>query len=494
MPKTITPLNKVITKVGLNALQKGILGSTSDITLALCGRGSGKTKGLGHFIAKDLIKGRSTIAVAPTFLSLSQDLMSETLSCLRLYGCVSSKEAKETKAYQKSACSKLIFDYNKSDHIITFRENGCRVLGISNQNFEVARGKTEYSNLVMDEAARCDKDALITSMACLRGEKTNGIHNDPRMFLATTPVAGANWVSILAQTGKIDKEGDLSFKLLSGSCYGNPFISDKYRKMLLGLYAAGNDAYARMEVYGEIMDIDGNADMFPSALFKGRPTPDDENGPFAIGIDFAGSGGDRTTVILRNREKIVYCEGFKQDVDGLFIAKKVRSLEQKYGKTNILFIAYDATGGWHRDFESVMRPSNDNLVPVNFGGGAPVYDDSPSSPHNIFENNRAFFYSNLRSAIDAGFFAGNSLEAEEDTPEWFIVQELRAVSYFINSRGRRQLIKKELIKRMLGGLSPDFADALAVSFYKDLDAEFIDYTVRNEDKVSSFDTYVYSRS
>jgi hypothetical protein len=62
------------------------------------------------------------------------------------------------------------------------------------------------------------------------------------------------------------------------------------------------------------------------------------------------------------------------------------------------------------------------------------------------------------------------LEAAQEIKNGFWVPdeirtELLAMQVAINKRGQRQLLPKELAKKILGGRSPDLADALALAIY-----------------------------
>lgn len=97
-----------------------------------------------------------------------------------------------------------------------------------------------------------------------------------------------------------------------------------------------------------------------------------------------------------------------------------------------------------------------NLTEVNFGS---------RSPDKTCANARTFIYNQLAKAIHDGFYV--------DTSKYFdIFEALKATSYFINNSGQKALLPKDEVKKIIGH-SPDATDALALTFYEDLDTSHI---------------------
>jgi hypothetical protein len=73
---------------------------------------------------------------------------------------------------------------------------------------------------------------------------------------------------------------------------------------------------------------------------------------------------------------------------------------------------------------------------------------------DAYPNARTEMYLELAKEIRGGFWVPEEIKTE-----------LLAIQVEINKRGQQSLLPKDLAKKMLGGCSPDLADALALAVY-----------------------------
>jgi hypothetical protein len=106
----------------------------------------------------------------------------------------------------------------------------------------------------------------------------------------------------------------------------------------------------------------------------------------------------------------------------------------------------DSTGGYGQGAIDLLANKNILVEGVNFAQKAT--DD------NIYPNVRTQMYLELAKAIRNGFWVTDEVK-----------QQLLAHQVTIDNRGRQSLLPKDLVKKQLGGKSPDMADAVALAVY-----------------------------
>lgn len=123
------------------------------------------------------------------------------------------------------------------------------------------------------------------------------------------------------------------------------------------------------------------------------------------------------------------------------IAARVISAKHKW-HSEMEFI--DDTGGWGAGVTDACELGGVVLTPVNFSSNA-------NDPR--YFNRRAEIYFGLAEWMKTAVLP----------PDPALIPQLVAVRYFYH-KGKFQVIEKEQIKKDLGGMSPDDADALALTF------------------------------
>jgi hypothetical protein len=168
--------------------------------------------------------------------------------------------------------------------------------------------------------------------------------------------------------------------------------------------------------------------------------------PLILGVDVARHGGDHSVVYARKgRDGVTHGILFKEAyTDNLtHFAEQIAGFIGELGADRV-FVDGGGVGGGVVDhlhasgFRDVVRE-------VNFGS---------KSPDRKYHNRRAYMWGMMRD-----WLAGGSIPDDHR-----MVEELTAQEYTINVKTRAtQLVTKEHMKAM-GLESPDFADALALTF------------------------------
>lgn len=161
-----------------------------------------------------------------------------------------------------------------------------------------------------------------------------------------------------------------------------------------------------------------------------------------LGVDVARYGDDRT-VIFKRQGLAAFEPIVMKGADAMAVAARVAALNDEWGADGILV---DGTGGYGAGVIDRLRQLGHTVLEVQFGGKA-------TDPR--FANKRTEIWWLLKEWLEAG----GALPDHAD-----IVRELSAPTYTLdNARGLFALEAKDKIKERIG-VSPDLADALAVTF------------------------------
>jgi hypothetical protein len=161
-----------------------------------------------------------------------------------------------------------------------------------------------------------------------------------------------------------------------------------------------------------------------------------------IGVDVARQGGDRT-VIFRRQGLASFTPKVLNGADSMTVASVVAREVDDWGADAVMV---DGSGGYGAGVIDRLRSLNYDISEVQFGG-------KPADPR--YANKRVEMYCGVRDWLQAGG------ALPDDTS---LVRELSAATYdHDNARGVLALESKDDIKARIG-LSPDLADALALTF------------------------------
>jgi hypothetical protein len=282
----------------------------------------------------------------------------------------------------------------------------------------------------MDEAAWTKYMAFKNAALCLRGHSGNPSYN-----FTSTPRLGS-WFNKKCLKGK-------DITVVQCSSLDNPFISKQEKDLFLDV-CSDSEEFEQQEIFASLDKGASINSVVPDKYFN-NPKLIVLNQPVNVGIDFAGQGHDEIVITMGNETGIERCEHFSVDKEPEYIFKQFERITQ--GRT-ICNIIVDDTGGFASGFIQVCKRTRyESLIRrINFAS---------ASLSNYYENIRAEMYFNLRSLMKEDYNVNvcNNLR-----------EELAVTTYFLNDRGRKQLIKKELIKRDLGR-SPDESDSVVLCTY-----------------------------
>lgn len=387
--------------------QKRIIASTEAILYARMGRGSGKSFTASILAVLAMLRGEKVICLGQTASAVAEVLAPEILDKL----------------------NKIIpgqYSYNKSSHKFQYR-NGIIYLQ-SYESIESIRGYTMISLAILDEAALAPPDVFTILAFCMRGE---GIH--PRIRMLSTPRSD-NWLTRYI--------ADNHIPVIHATTRDNKLISDEQIEIMKRTCVDEN-AWRR-EFFGEEVDDDNGGSIFTSDLFDIK-IGYQIGGPvlgYCLGIDCSGLGTDSNIILVRSENEILEIID-KKVATAAELASIVRGIVFTRGRGMLSHICIDEAYGL--DLANRLEEMDLPVTLVPFGG----------TPENkAYANKRAELYFNLKKGIQEHGLKGITEE---------IRRELQATKYKLNNSNRLQLIPKDEIKLNLGR-SPDYADALALSF------------------------------
>lgn len=253
---------------------------------------------------------------------------------------------------------------------------------------------------------------------------------------------GKNLFFDLFKNGMEDKPNWKSWQF---STYENPFIS---REEIDELIREMPENIVRQEIYGEFLDIAEEV-LIPYDLVRGcmdREIPKERSPIEVWGLD-VGRSRDKSVIAKRNGYWVYEVKDVKIDKDLMELVSWVNG-EYKHAKVKPIAIFVDVSGmGWGV-YDRMMQL------------GLPVFpaDGGNKSMREKVKNKRAEMYLNLLDAMN------KELKLPDDKR---ILRELSYVPFKYDSHGNILLWKKEKIKEELG-YSPDFADAIALTYYEEV--------------------------
>jgi len=176
--------------------------------------------------------------------------------------------------------------------------------------------------------------------------------------------------------------------------------------------------------------------------------------PLILGVDVARFGDDASRIVFRRgRDARSIPSLERRGLDTMQLATFVAELVAQY-KPTAIFIDEGGVGGGVVDRLRQLRIS---CIGVQFGSRA----DRPLAPDGAplgvvrFANKRAEMYGHMRHWLARG-----AIENDQR-----LVMELTATEYTLNLRDEIQLERKADLKKRLPSIgSPDWADALALTF------------------------------
>lgn len=376
------------------------------------GIGAGKTKALAMWCADRLMLGKRGIVCAQTFGALHRVIFQEIQNVL--------------------IAMDVRFEYKKSEKEIFVPDTGGIIYGATNENPNAVLGLTNIHFAGFDEGAYCSLDLYNYVCDRLRGADIE--RGQIRIISSPNSSAPEPWFANLCKANP-----DC---VIRATTFDNPFISEQTKEDYRKRYGDESSPLYRQQLLGMIEEQDFKTAILKASDFSTYEPTDD--GDIYFGIDFAGTGNDATCIVIRNKVKIK---------DRVYITSgngidECNQINELYNIWKPKGIAWDATGGFSKNMD-LIKSRFRNVREVNFGEAA-------TDP--IFANVRAEMYFRLRDKVKEGFFIDRNKYPE-------LYEQLHVTQFMITNKGKTALIPKDDIRRYLpNNGSPDFADALALSF------------------------------
>lgn len=178
-------------------------------------------------------------------------------------------------------------------------------------------------------------------------------------------------------------------------------------------------------------------------------------GPKIIGVDVARFGDDRSVIVLRQGRTVIEIKAYEK-LDTMSLVGRVK-LACDTHKPNAVFV--DSIGVGAGVIDRLKEMGVPNVHQAQSGEKALNED--------MYVNRRSEMWANLKAWITEGA----TLPKNEE-----LASDIASLKYKYDSRGRLQMEKKEDAKAR-GVRSPDFADALALTFFRPVAVSAIKYTM-----------------
>lgn len=175
-------------------------------------------------------------------------------------------------------------------------------------------------------------------------------------------------------------------------------------------------------------------------------------GPLSIGADIAGLGSDNTVTAHRRDNVIEKIKMHGHVSDHMQAAGLLKSMLQEPESTAYVDSIGEGAGVYSR-----LEEMEENVVSAKFSLSAKGYKDA--TEEREFVNMRAYCYWAFRDALDPNLDGKLALPPCDE-----LYQDLSCTKWRQRSTGGIYIIPKDEIRKELGR-SPDFADAVALSFF-----------------------------
>lgn len=397
-------------KLQLSPKQLAIFESKTEITCVSAGWGSGKTAITSILAILHLLRGRNVIIISPTFRQL--------------------------KDHSFAQCQRFLYDLGLNTLINTrdlrIKYKNKEIIFISGEAAETLRGYTSIATLIFDETAGLSEDCWKLAYSRMRDLKGQ----EKKVYIVgTAPPDENHWFVGMC------RRDDVTF--FSACARENPFVEKDYVDNLEKEFQFLPDDYIRRELYGELVFAGANHKSMFADLEITVGEIECVGEPVVAGLDIGGFGSDSTVMFIRKGLQVLGVEtAGAMDDEGL----KIWVLEMRR-KWHFTILRYDCTGIAH--LIKFVDMKGVNIYAINFGQAA---------------NDR---FANMRAAMYAMFANFKRIYMKHDDFARHGRQmktELQATKWKIDDSRKMYVIPKEEIKKVLGGRSPDRADAAALAF------------------------------
>jgi phage terminase large subunit len=350
------------------------------------------------------------------------------------------------KHYNFNGSSNIITFYNKSEILLKDL-----FLYPSDRNFD-SLGSLELTGIFIDECNQITEKAKNICASRLR-YKLDEYGLIPKMLMTCNPAK--NWV--YTQYYRPTKEGKLApyRQFIQSLVDDNEYISKHYKAQLETLdelskqrLLFGNWEYDATK--DSLVDFDAIVNMFSQRGVEGQKY---------ISCDVARFGADKTV--------IMYWEGLhlkliktilKSGMDD--VVREVRKIQQDFQvPLRNIIIDEDGVGGGAKDFLRCQGFLN---------GGRPLKKEN-------YQNLKTQCYYKLADLINTGQIG---ISCTDVNVKQYIIEECEQIRMKDADKDNAlQIIPKDLVKDILGR-SPDYADALMMRCYYEIDSNYGRYFVQ----------------
>ena len=342
------------------------------------------------------------------------------------------------------------YNFNGSTNIITFK-NGAEIilkdlfLYPSDRNFD-SLGSLEITAAFIDEANQITEKAnnIVASRLRYKLDENNLI---PKLLMTCNPAKNWAYTEFYrpAQEGKIKPYR----KFIQSLVGDNTYISKHYEKQLDEL-----DELTRQRLLFGNWEYDATQDSLIDynsivSLFDSRGTEGDKY----ITCDVARYGSDRTVIMLWNGLHLHYVKTIlKSGIDEVVDEIKKLQQENQVALRNII-VDEDGVGGGVKDYLRCQGFVN----------------NARALKSENYQNLKTQCYYTLAKKINEGQLgiSCNNINTKND-----IIEELEQVrTKDADKDNKLQILSKDTIKSLIGR-SPDYADALAMRMYYEIDNNY----------------------
>lgn len=297
-----------------------------------------------------------------------------------------------------------------------------------------------YDIVILNEAGIILKDPYLwdNAIAPMLLDNPNS-----RAFIGGVP-KGKNKFYELAQKGMRSGGDWINFQF---SSYDNPLLDkNEIDRLVAELGGVGSDV-VRQEIYGEFLDTLTN-NLFTLSMIENSFNTSYEYDSFSEcvwGLDVARDGDDESVLCVREGYRIKSFEAFRLKSTSELARAIYARYENAQIKPDVIFIDTIGIGAGVYDtlcdlnLKSVVREAKASFK---------------ASDERQYANKRAEMFFTLK----------NKFHLLSMPPNEKIKKQLTMIEFAYDNKGRYIIIPKETIKKNYG-ISPDHADALALTFF-----------------------------
>ena len=348
------------------------------------------------------------------------------------------------------------YNFNGSSNVITFY-NGSEIilkdlfLYPSDRNFD-SLGSLEITGAFIDEANQITEKAknVVASRLRYKLDENNLI---PKLLMTCNPAK--NWVYTSYYRPAQEKKLKAHKQFIQSLVTDNEYISKHYEKQLFEL-----DELTKQRLLFGNWEYDATQDSLIDynsilSLFESKGT----NGDKYITCDVARFGSDRTVIMLWEGLHLKYIKTMlKSAINDIVEEIKKLQQENQVALRNII-VDEDGVGGGVKDYLRCQGFVNNARALKN----------------ENYQNLKTQCYYKLADLINKSQLGitCNNINTKND-----IIEELEQVrTKDADKDNKLQILSKDTIKAMIGR-SPDYADALAMRCYYEIDSNYGRYFVQ----------------